>query len=488
MSLRKKTIKGIIWSSAESWGTQATQLLTFLVLARLLNPETFGLVSMSNVFIHFVLSVLNFGFSEAIIQRQDLESKHLNTAFWTNVGLGCFLTILGVSLAGTVADFFSEPQLVPIIQWLSLNILIRSFVAIQEAIQRRELLFKNLAVRQLIGVLAGCIAGLIMAVSGFGVWSLVVQTLLTSTVAMILLWKISSWRPQIEFSIQHFKELFSFGSSVIGINILMFFNLRSDDLLIGYFLGPVSLGYYTVAYKLLVTLNQLIAEAVRKVAMPAFSKLQSEPKKMQEAFYKASRLMSFLSLPLYFSAAILAPEIVLALFGTEWLPSVPVMQVLAFVGIFRAVADLVGPVIMAVGKPLWNLYLLIAASITKVVAFLIFVHWGIVSTAVGLLVAVVLIMPVRLSTLFTLIGAQWKSYVAQFILPFLSSFAMSATALLTKALVGHFLGGDLIFSEETQAYITIGLCLGLGGVAYVGTIRLLDPAIFKRALKFSGRS
>jgi O-antigen/teichoic acid export membrane protein len=176
-SLRQQFIKGIIWSAIQNWGTQGISFLVFLLLARLLKPEAFGLVSLAEVFLAFVRIFLDQGFSAAIVQRKELEPEHLNTAFWINLGISLLLTLFGIAFADTVATFFKQPELIPIIRWMSLSFFLSAFSQIQSAILQRKFRFKALATRCLIGAFIGGIVGIAMAFFGYGVWSLVGQQL-----------------------------------------------------------------------------------------------------------------------------------------------------------------------------------------------------------------------------------------------------------------------------------------------------------------------
>lgn len=472
MSLQQKAIKGVIWTSLQNWGGQALFFITFLVLARQLGPATFGLVSMANVFIHFVQALLGQSFADAIVQRKELEDEHLDTAFWTNLGIGVLLFVLGLSTADLIATAFKQAELVPIVRVLSFSVVLNSLSSTQQAILRRQLDFKSLAARQLIGQAVGCAVAISMAIGGFGVWSLVAQQLLSNLVGTMLLWKISHWRPGLKVSKRHFKDLFNFGINVIGMNILVFVSLRSDDLLIGYYLGPVALGYYTVAYRLLVTLTQLLTDTVRQVVLPTFSRLQDNKEKVRQAFYTATELMSFAAFPAFSGMAVLSPELVLGLFGEQWQPSIPVMQLLAIVGLLRSVFNFSGAVIMALGKPTWNLVLMLLDTLGKVLTFLIAVRWGIVAVAAGLLISTCLFAPLRLWAIYRLVKLNIRTYLSRYSSPLLGAGIMAGSILLCKSFLGAYL----------NVKVLLGLCIVLGAVIYLATIWLLAPQFFQKLL------
>lgn len=472
MNLQQKVIKGVAWSTIQNWGSQALLLITFLILARLLGPETFGLVSMANVFIHFVQALVSQGFSDALIQRKDLEEEHLDTAFWANLALGVLVFSGFLISANVIAKSFQQVQLAPIIQCLSISVVINSFNATQQAILKRHLNFKSLAVRQLIGQMMGCFVSIVMALQGFGVWSLVSQQLISSLVGTALLWHLSDWRPGLKVSLKHFWELFYFGIHVVGISVMTFFNLRGDDLLIGYFLGPVALGYYTIAYKLLVTLTQLLVDTTRQVVLPTFAKLQDDVGKMRHAFYTATELVSFVAIPAFTGMAVLAPNLVFGLFGEQWAASIPVMRLLAFVGLINTAFSFSGAISMALGQPGWNLGILFVETLVKLTAFLIAAPLGITAVAWGLLVATLSITPARLWVVYRFIKISAFDYIKQFMVPVAGSLIMVASIFTVQ------------YIWRGSEYSPLVLCsyIAVGAITYGLSLIILAPQFVQKTM------
>jgi O-antigen/teichoic acid export membrane protein len=473
MRLKQKAIRGVLWSAVETWGAQATQLLTFLVLARLLTPETFGLVSMSTIFVHFVQVFVDSGFSQAVIQRKALEPEHLNTAFWVNVGMGLVLTAIGISTADLFAQFLKQPDITPVIRCLSLTILINSVNGVQTALLNRKLEMKNLAYRKLGGSLIGSLTGITLAFLQFGVWSLVGQTLVSSLVSSILLWTVSDWRPSLRVSARHFKDLFSFGINIVGLGLLSFVSIRADDFLIAYFLGPVALGYYTVAYRLLLTFSQLFDSTIKNVTFSTFSRLQNDAEKLKEAFYEVTKLTVLITLPAALGAFVLAPELVVTVFGQQWAPSIPVMQVLALAVAVRTVADSTGVIIMALGKPSWNLKMGCFATLTRLIAFAVAVQWGIVAVALGLLASLAPVLPLKIYLVKKLANIDLLTYFKRYRFPLSASLSMSAIMLATKLFTRD------ILNPYGQLFVTAAV-----GIAFYGCMLYrFQPRYCKSAFK-----
>lgn len=474
MNFREQVAKGIVWSATRFWGKQIIAFFVFVALSRLLEPKAFGLVALASIFTAFITIFVDQGFSEAIVQHPNLEPKHLDTAFWTGILVGGVLTLMGIAVSGLVADFFQEVQLRPIVQWLSLSFLLDALSSTQRAILRRQLAFKSLALRSMAEAIIAGIVGVSLAFLGFGVWSLVAQTLVGGVAGAIVLWRVSDWRPRLNFSKKHFRELFAFGLNIVGIDILDFFNRRSDDFLIGYFLGPVMLGYYTVAYRLLLVMIQLLTGITTTVAFPAFSRLQHDPEKMRRVFYQAVQYTSLLAFPAFFGMSAVAPELVLALFGPKWIPSVPVMQILALIGILHSVSLFNASVLTAIGKPSWQLGLMLITSISNVIGFLLAVRWGIVAVATAYVVVSYLLSPISILAVRRLIQIDFRIYLRQYIVPLTSSLAMVAMVWGLKYVIP---------SEGLGLYLRLFIYVLGGAVTYLLVIQLTARSVSGQVLE-----
>ncbi len=472
MSLQKKTINGIIWSFIQRWFGQLISTAVFLLLARLLGPETFGLTAMASVFMAFMSTFLDQGFAQAIIQREELEPEHLDTAFWISVGVGAVLTVIAISVAEPVATLFGEAELEPIIRWISLNILLVSLQSVQTALLSRKFAFKALAVRSLTATFMSGVVSVIMAFQGFGVWSLVAQQLVNQFVLCLMLWTSSDWRPGLKVSSKHFKELFSFGINVMGLNAVSFFNRRSDDFLIGYFLGPVALGYYTVAYRLLLIMINLLTSATTQVALPAFSRLSQEPDRLRRAFYTATQFTSVLAFPAFLGMAVLAPELIKSLFGDQWLSSIPVMQVLSLVGVLHSVTYFNGTIMKAMGKPSWNLLINSINAVINTVSFLLVVQFGILAVASVFVVNGYLLCPIAIGAVYKLIRINIRTYFQQYLTPLIGSLAMIASIIGTKYFLSNLIG--------TLPLLAISSFIGC--IVYILAIYLTDAKLTRKII------
>lgn len=199
-----------------------------MILARLLSPDDFGLLAMATVFVNFAMIFGEMGISSALIQKQDTHDRHYYSAFWLNVVTGAFLTLIFISLSPFIAWFYKKPQLQPILMVISINFFISSFVVIQQMFLTKEMDFKRLAVRDILAVVVAGGIGIYLAYHGFGVWSLVCQSITFTLLNAILLWIVSPWRPKFSFAMQDIKDIFNFSANLTGFNIVNYFARNID--------------------------------------------------------------------------------------------------------------------------------------------------------------------------------------------------------------------------------------------------------------------
>ena len=458
MRLKEKAAKGIVWSVIQKWGREGISSIALIILSRLLVPEAFGLVALASVFTAFINVFLDQGFGAAIVQRKELEPEHIDTAFWITILSGLLMTLGGIAGSGLIAKLFKEPNLAPVLSWLSLSFVISALSSTQIALLQRKLAFKALAARSLVAAMVGGVIGVSLAFAGFGVWSLVAQDLTSGIAGVFVLWRASDWRPSFKVSRKHYKELFTFGISVIGNNALKVLMRRSDDLLIGYFLGPVLLGYYTIGYQLLLFILRLVTEITDAVAFPAFSRLQHHPERLRNAFYRVTQYTSLLAFPVFIGLASVAPELVPAVFGVKWMQSIPIMQVLSLIGILQSVIFFNDSVLRASGKPSWEFGIMLLNSVCSVIGFLVAVHWGIIAVAASLVIVGYLLSPVSYSAVKRQIHIEIKTYLRQFAAPLLSSLLMVVVIMALK---------HALKPQQLNLYLELSIYILAGAATYL---------------------
>lgn len=450
MTLRKKAIHGVKWSIVQEVLGQLIDFFSIIILARLLGPKDFGLVAMATVIIASFRPFISQGLGAAIIQRSELENEHLDTVFWSSVTCGCLLALLLTTSAKWWAIVFSEPALNSILPWLSANIVLVSLTVVQEAILRRDLNLRVYAIRATTGKIIGGVVGITLAFCGFGVWSLITRILVTSFVSVFLLWQLSNWRPRFLFSRKHFRELFPFGIRVLMNELMVFINRQSDNLLISYFLGPIALGYYNAAYRLMAIVLQLVSGTTSQVGMPAFARLQNDKDRLWKAFYDITQLIALIVFPVFLGMLVLVPEIVTTLLGDQWGQSVPVLQILLLIGILQCLLSPIISILVGSGKPGLRLRLQVIDAIINLIGFFIAVHWGIVWVAASYVIVGYALTPLWYWAVTTVIHVHWIAYVKLVLRPLIVTIVMmlgivGAKSVIWTDVLGINIVGDMIY-------------------------------------------
>ena len=481
--LKGSAARGAVWSVVQQWGKRVSALLVFVVLVRLLDPADFGLLAIAAFFVALAAIVQEQGFSAAVVQREDLEDEHLDTAFAFSVTSGLLLFGLVQAVAGPLAALFDDaPGLEPVLRVLSCVFLLSALQSTQAAILRRRLEFRALAVRDLAAQVVGGVAGITAALLGAGVWALVVQQVVAQATAVVTLWASSPWRPGRRLSLRHLGDLWSFGWKVLGTQLLGFTQRRSDDLLIGAFLGTVQLGLYTVAYRVLTLLTELFVNTISSVAAPTFARLQTERERIARAYLSASRMAALLAVPAFVGVSALAPEITRTLFGAQYASVAPVMRVLALVGVVHGITWLASSVMTAMGKPGWNLSLGLVNTVLNVSLFFLAIQlgWGILGVAAVFTVRAYVTFPAHLVCVRRLTGVRLRDWLR----------SLAPVLLAGGALFGAAVGTTALLGDDVLAPVRLVVGGLAGAVTYVAVVALLARSLPVEALSFirAGRS
>lgn len=468
-NLRSAAITGTLWTLVQQWGSHIISTAVFVALGRLVRPEAFGLIALAAVFVGFLQIVVRHGFADAIIQRKELGEEQLQSAFAAVLVLATSLTLLLVLSAGTIGDLLGEPAVAPVLRWMSLALVFTALASVPSAVLRRQLEFRSLALRTLIAVVVGGVAGISVALAGGGVWALVVQLLGESAAGVVVLWAVARWRPSARVSLREVRAVLAFGAAVTAANYLGFLRRHLDDLLIGAFLGATALGYYAVGYRVLTVMNVVLLQAFSAVAFPVLSRMQDDRPRMVRSLLQSTRVTSIVAMPAFVGMAVLAPELITFLFGPRWEASVPVMQILALIGIQRSCTHLNGMALVAVGKPQWNLAFMAVSVGATAIGFFVAIQWfGIVGVAASLVITNYLVTPLSLVLLRRAIGLSPATYLRQFVTPVLASATMAGSLQMFRLLVGDAL--------PTAALLAGGVVLGV--VIYAAAVRVLDRRAF----------
>ncbi|MCX8104708.1 MAG: lipopolysaccharide biosynthesis protein [Ignavibacterium album] len=330
MSLKQQTIIGISWSFLENVINQAIQFIIGIILARLLTPAEFGLVGMLTIFISISQVFIDSGFSQALIRKQDCNKDDYNTVFFFNIVVAVFFYLVLFILAGSISSFFNEPKLSEIVKILSLSIIINSFGIVQTAQLTKEI---NIKTQTKISVISNTGAGLIsiyLALTGYGVWSLVWRTILSNLFRIIFLWYWNKWRPGLSINFKSFNEMFSFGSKYMVSVLLHNISENIYYLVIGKYFSAQQLGYYTRSLSFSNLLSFNINHVISRVSYPVLSKLQDDNIKLKNAYRLLVKDTMFITFFALIILAAISEPLIITLIGEKWRQAIPYLQLLSF--------------------------------------------------------------------------------------------------------------------------------------------------------------
>jgi O-antigen/teichoic acid export membrane protein len=465
--LAGSVVRGVGWMMASQSATQVLALLTSVVVARFLGPREVGLAAEALVFGSLALVIVDFGFGSVIIQRPTLSEEDRSTAFWAGALLGVALTLIGIGLSWPIASLYGEPQVQPLFAVLSVSFLFTAPSVVQGALLTREMRFRSLEVRTIIATTVSCATAMALAALGFGAWAIVAQDLVITSVGAALLWRASPWRPRATFSIASLKGMGRYTSHVFGTKALRWGTINLDNFLIGRFLGASPLGAYSLAYSTMIAPVQRIANPTLQVFFPAFSKMR-DPERIAAAWIRATRMMALVVVPAMLGLIVVAPEFVTAVFGEKWHAAVPVIQILAPVGLLQTLTALNAGVLQALDRtrPLFRFTLVL--SITTVGAFVAGLPWGIDGVATAFLIVTLALQPVFLLLTTRAVGLT--------IWDWLRSFAgvMEAGVAMLVVVLG---ARELLVGTDLKAGALLVALTAIGVIVYVPLVAWREPDV-----------
>lgn len=424
----RQVLSAFGWSFVQSWGSQLTKLVVFMVLARLLDARDIGVVAFAMVFIQGAQAFALTGVSDALIQKKDLNRETVNAVFWLNMLIAGILA-LGLFLAAPLLQtWFKMDGLASVLRWVCPVLLLQALAAVQVAQFRRDLKMRPVALRELVASLLGGAAGIYAALTGWGVYALVVNVLVGQFLGTIFLWWSSKWRPGLVIEWRRLSELVSFSSSRTASAALTFLNTRLDDLFVGVFLGPVALGYYAVAYRLLRTINETVSIVLGRAAFPLLARCQDNKQTMVQAFTGITQVGAFASFGLFAVILTLAPQITAVLFGTQWTESVLPMQILCLAGMIQNTVMLNRLLLRASGHALRELYTHVLQAVICSVGFFLAAQISINWVAAVVVAAMACVLPFLASLSAAILGIRISSYFGLLVLPAMAAMVASIAA------------------------------------------------------------
>ena len=433
--LKKKTKKGLYWTTFNQFADYGIQFVVGLVLARLLSPEDYGITAIPTVFISIASLLIDSGFSNAMVRKPELTENDLSTAFYYNIAVGLFCYFALFISAPWIASFYNVPVLDSIIKVTALNYLIGPFNTPQTIILKRRLDFKTPTKINVVSKTVMGISGIAMAYLGYGVWALVISNLFATITTLVLNFCIVHWVPKAGWSKDSFSYLFGYGSKLLLTFLIDRIYANITPLFIGKYYSPSQLGVYNRALHYAQMPSQQFTSVIQNVTFPVLSKLQDDDELLSRSYRKMLKAITFIVFPVMVLLAVLARPLVILLITDKWETCIPYLQVMCFWWIWAPIHSI-------------NLNLLMVKGRSD-----LFLRVEIIKKVIGLSIMVVTL---PMGIMYFLFGSIISSLISLVINTYY-------TGRLIK--VGFFRQmGDIL--------PTIGLCLFIGAIV-LGLTRIL---------------
>lgn len=389
-NIKNKFIKGVLWGVIEKFATLATGFIITLVLARILTPADYGLVNMIYIFTVLGTVLLDGGFGQALIQRKNITRLDASSVFYINLTLSIIIYLVLYFTAPLIASFYKQPSLVLISRVVFTTIPISALCIVQHNLLTKELKVKELTYVSILSSLVSGIIGIWLAYCGFGVWSLVYQTVILQIVRTIALWWFSDWRPCLSFSIKFIRSIWSFSMNLLGVFTLASVFQNIYTLIIGRLYNVNEVGYYNQAFRMQSVASNAIMSSIQRVAFPAFAKFQDDYQTLQRTYKRVMLMTMYVYFPFMMCLIVVSTELFDVLLTSKWLPSVPMFCLLCVAESLYPLNNINSSVLKAVGKGRDYLVLNIVNYILIIICILVTYRFGIIALLGGYAVSSIL--------------------------------------------------------------------------------------------------
>jgi O-antigen/teichoic acid export membrane protein len=479
MTLESRTVRGIGWTGTARIAQLLMSILISAILARLLTPSDFGLIAMVVVFSNFVAIFSGLGLTAAIVQKKEISEEALSSTFWINVGLGALLTMALAAAAPLIAAFYSQPRLTPIVVFMSTTFFITSLSNVSYGLLTKRMNFKALGIITVCATGVSGIIGVFLAFSGYSVWSLAWYAVLSSVFFTVLTLIYARWVPHFLLGLQHIKGLLGYGANLTGYSFVTYFAQNMDNLLVGRFLGSAALGFYNLAFNLLVLPVSSISDVVGRVMFPALSIIQHDKQLVRNAYVTANRYIAAVSFPLMIWVLVTAPQLIRVVYGPKWVSVIPLIQIFALAGLEQSIGTNVAWIFMSQGRTDTMFKLGIFATVVIVISFFVGLRGGVEGVVIAYTVALYLTAYPIFAIAFRLIDMKVKHAFSP-----LWSVTLAA---LTLGIVAFLLQISLEKLGVTQDLTILAIVTVASLLSYSAVLFLLDKELLIGIVRLIGQ-
>ena len=479
-SLKQKTFSGVTWQMAGKILQKVISVATFAILARILQPSTFGLFALAFTAIDGFHIFKSFGLDTALIQRKDGVEEAADTAFFVVQGSGILLCAICYLIAPLVAYFFHNQDVLSVIRALGIVFIFGGFSRIPSTLLTKEMRFGVLSVIDLIGGIVNCAAAVAFALISPTIWSLVWAYILKQLAIAFLTRQFSGFRIKWRFSWPMAKELFHFGKFMIGLSLIWYAATNLSNVVVGKMLGVVALGYYALAANIGNFINTHFTALLENVMFPAYSSIQHDLEDVKRVYFKTTKFVSVISIPFGIALIILAREFVTTVYGMKWLSIVPLIQVFGAMQLFIPILVCSGSLFLGCGRPKYNFNITFYSFLVRIPFLILFTKlWGLLGMVLAEALVFAIFTPLNMALVKRIVNFSYQEFLVQFLPSIYCSVFMAVTLMTLKSLTSSWL-----FSLTFFHHLIPLLIYSLTGLAaYAAAYFLIDRSVVREVMR-----
>ncbi|MEF2073928.1 lipopolysaccharide biosynthesis protein [Consotaella aegiceratis] len=467
-----RAVKAIGWATLGNSGAQIISLGFFLLLTHLLDPAEIGLFALAMVVQAFLGAFVSGPMGEVVIQHVSPKRSDLDAAFWLDTGLAVVLAGTTAMAAGLLADVMGHDELAMLIRLLCVAVVIGTLGNIPLALLQRRLEFRQVTRLSLIAQIVGGVAAVTLAFAGWGIWSLAANQLGETATKTILVWAAARWRPRLRIRPRCVRRLAAYWLNTIGFRLVYFACDNANRLIIGLILGPLALGYYTTAMRIVRMVVDTFCEGVSRAVLAIMSQIQSDAARLENGFHQLLRLTTLVTFPILGGLAVLGPHLMPEIFGQRWAPAGGILPVLCFYGAGSIALNLHGIAMRVVGRPEMNLLVFGAATTLDTLVLILLVPMGLPLALTVLAARGILFMPVLSIVTARVLGIRVGAGTRQYL-----PGVLATTALIPLlALTWEVLNGTMDVFAQTA------IVLALAAVGHIAALLLFERQTLRTAI------
>lgn len=454
--LKSKAIKGSIWSLVENFSLQIVQFIVSVVLARILEPKDYGLIAITGIFTSISAAITDGGFEKTVIQKKDPSQTQISTIFYMNVFLGALMTGILIALSPVIATFFKEPALTPILQVVSFSILLNSLGQMQQTLLMKELHFKRISYAKIASSWVSGISGILLALNGLGVWSLVYSSMLYQATMLLFFWIKSSWYPKLSFSFNSVKSIVPYGLNILASSIFFFMIQQFNNFIVGKSYSKAELGLFNRGNKFPELITGIIQSVVLNMSLPLFSKLQDDTEQLYSTVKKTNKIIAFICFPLLFLLLIKAEDITIFLFTEKWRGSIIFLQLFCVIKLFEPFISVQRELILAQGKSKLLLKIFIFTSLVEIILTVSLIRFGILYIVLSTFVSRIVQYTTYTVISSSRLGKKWVNEFSWSKPYFITTVFMSIMVIGSEMLI-HYLSLPVALLPKLIIQFLIGV-------------------------------